>query len=242
MKQKILLTIISGLIFIDIGAQDASELTYRSFSNGVAFVSLLANKTGVKQDTAAPFNTGAVSMVVTTTIDQAGKLIVGGYYGTNATFVRYTTTGSRDTTFNTTGALLVTSLASTSSINKVINAGTGYIATGQSNNNMATVKLTSTGALDTTFNAVGFVVEMVSTGTSIGYDIILNGSTLAIAGFTSPAGTDSPTVMNYNATTGARNPAIGNNGYQQFPELKLAVLYAIQPVGTSRYAAGCRQP
>jgi hypothetical protein len=130
----------------------------------------------------------------------------------------------------------------TSSFNKVANSGTSYIFVGQANNNMTTAKITSAGALDTAFNTVGYVTETVNTGTSIAYDLIVNGTALAVGGQTSPAGTIVGSIINYNANTGARNPALGNNGYQKYPELTVAILYSITNIGKAVFAAGSKTP
>ncbi len=211
-------------------------------SSNTAFVRLLADQTGMLQDTAAPYNTSAVGLLTTTTIDQAGKLVVGGLYGSNATAARYliATNPARDTSFGgaATGAILLTSLATTSSLNKIINAASNtYLATGQANNQFTTLKLTSVGVLDTAaFNSPnGFVTES-GVGASQGYDMLLNGAALAVAGVTN---TNSPSIINYNSATGARDTTVGVNGLQQFPLFGTGIIYGLNiTTGTNKYAAG----
>ncbi len=204
-----------------------------------ACVSLI-NKCGILQDIASPFNTGVNGLILTTTIDQAGRLLAGGYYSSNAQLTRYNPTGTvRDSAFSGDGVALG-DLATTATINKVVNSGTGYLVAGVSNTSQFTTALyDSSGLLDTAYNPAGAIPGVVSestVGVSQAYDLLINGTALTVAGFTS---TNQPSVINYEAATGARNNALGQNGWQQFGYIGTGALYGVQfTTGLIKYGAG----
>jgi uncharacterized delta-60 repeat protein len=207
----------------------------QGISSNTAFVSWLVDRTGVLQDTASPFNTGLAGLITTTTIDQTGRILAGGNYGTNSQLTCYTNTGTRASGFGTTGVAFG-DLATTATINKVINSGTGYLVAAVSNTNQFTTALySSAGALNTAYNTTGIVRE-TGVGVSAAYDMLLNGTALAVSGYTN---TNSPSVINYNSSTGARDTSISTNGVQQFPVLGTGTIYALKTTtGTKRYGAG----
>ncbi len=205
-------------------------------SSNTAFVRLLVNGTGVLQDTASPFNTSLAGLITTTTIDQSGKLLVGGNYDTGSQLTRYNVTGSpRDASFGSSGVVF-NSLVPTATINKVINKGDGYLIAGVSNTDQFTVAAyTSSGGANTSFNTTGTVTETL-VGASAAYDMLLNGTALAVSGYVY---TNTPVIINYDGDTGARDSSLGNNGLQQFSYLGNGVMYGITTItGALCYGAG----
>jgi uncharacterized delta-60 repeat protein len=124
----------------------------------------------------------------------------------------------------------------TATINKVINNGTGYLVAGVSNTDQFTVAAyTSSGEANTSFNTTGTVTEAL-VGASAAYDMLLNGTALAVSGYVY---TNTPVVINYNSQTGAHDPWFGPSGLQQFPSLGNGTIYGISTTtGTLRYGAG----
>jgi len=105
-----------------------------------------------------------------------GKIVVGGYdsdVDNNFTVARYTTAGALDTTFNSTGfntisfgsySEYVRSIALQSD-GKIVAAGYTYID-GASTANIAIVRLTTGGVLDTTFSGDGMQTTVIGTSSS----------------------------------------------------------------------------
>ena len=104
--------------------------------------------------------------------NSAGQAIAGGY-ATNSSgnndivIVRYTETGTLDSTFGTSGKVVLSNIGGRSTSNDLFNdlfvdAQDRIYVTGQTQNATNTdallVRLTSDGALDTTFNTTGYVL------------------------------------------------------------------------------------
>lgn len=190
-----------------------------------------ADLTGVLQDTASPFDDSTNGFIYTTTVDHLGNLIVAGQYAEGALTIRYTSTGGRDGNFGANGVADLTALATTATIQKIINSPTGYFATGVSNTSyFTTIKLTDTGGLDPSFSSSGIVSEYNFLGA--GYDMLLNGTALTIAGFTNMSSSNRPSVINYSSITGARNNTIGDNGLQNF-QSSPGTMYGICPLNSA---------
>jgi len=166
-------------------------------------------------------------------IQQAdGKLVVAGYAmnGTNYDFaiVRYTTAGSLDTTFNTTGKQttaigagddLGLSVIQDSSLNLVVAGCTGTTNTAgaitvcSTGGDFALARYTSAGALDTSFNTTGKVTTPILAGIDQATSIIQDGSgNYVAAGYAIAADTKNDiAVARYNST-GALDTTFNTTG------------------------------
>jgi uncharacterized delta-60 repeat protein len=109
-----------------------------------------------------------------------GKIVVAGYSQTGATqnfaVVRYTSTGELDPTFNGTGmAITPLGVGSSSALAVTVQADGKIVATGFSSGGpsfgIVVVRYTSTGALDTTFDADGIAGTFTGTGNAFAYSV-----------------------------------------------------------------------
>ncbi len=115
--------------------------------------------------------------------DSSGKILIAGSDGGDFSVVRLTSSGSLDTTFNTTGEAKV-NMGGTDTAYAVSPGPAGTIvAAGVSiqggNNYDALIRLTSAGALDTTFNTTGKILGSSGSGTIRAILVQTNGEILA---------------------------------------------------------------
>jgi hypothetical protein len=173
-------------------------------------------------------------LIISTTIDQTGKIVVGGSYGTNAHLTRYSSTGIRDTSFNTNGVAL-NNLATTAVINRVKNVGTGYLIAGVSDTDKFTTARYTAGGLADTYGTAG-VVQETTVGQSAACDMLINGTSLCVVGYIN---TTTAAAINYNTTTGARNTTIDQDGIEEFFSFGNGKLNAISnTTSEDRFGAG----
>ncbi len=183
------------------------------------------NTSGIRVDDFGGGDNGSFGAVA---IQEDGKIVVGGYmYNTttsNYDFAihRYTTTGKLDKTFNGTGKKSVPiSAGRNDAINGLAIQDDGRIvAVGQScdsnteNCNVAMVRLTSTGALDTSFNTTGKVVTNLG-GDDFGYDVaIQSDGKIVVAGKKGAADTNF-VVLRYT-TAGKLDTTFAGTGKKVF--------------------------
>ncbi|GEP45379.1 choice-of-anchor D domain-containing protein [Brevifollis gellanilyticus] len=114
------------------------------------------------------------------TIQPDGKIIVAGEAGASSDFAaaRYLADGTLDTTFNTTGKFTHSITAGTDGARGVGVQSSGAIVLGGfagtgNSRDMALVRLTSTGLLDTTFNSTGVVTTPIGSGVDEGRSLIV---------------------------------------------------------------------
>lgn len=117
--------------------------------------------------------------------DSGGKILlaVQGYISGptyHTTVQRYNTNGTLDTTFGSSGTAIATDMQMRVYA-VVVDAFDRIVVVGQgeaSNTNMMMLRLTATGALDTSFNGVGYAVFRPTKDVlkSYGYDVTLDGS------------------------------------------------------------------
>jgi len=102
-------------------------------------------------------------------LDSSGKILVAGSDSGDFSVVRFTSSGSLDTSFNSTGEATV-SLGGTDKAyavapgpgGTIVAAGVAVIS---GSNDAALIRLTSSGALDTSFNSTGKIVGSSGSGT-----------------------------------------------------------------------------
>src|SRR5439155_1418260 len=118
-------------------------------------------------------------------IDGSGSIVVAGYSynGSNndVAVVRYTAAGALDTTFNGTGKVTTAIGASDDVGTAVAIDGSGRIVVAGysyngSNYDIAVVRYTAAGALDTTFNGTGKVTTAIGAGDDVGRAVAIDGS------------------------------------------------------------------
>ncbi len=140
-------------------------------------------------------------------IQNDGKIIIAGQASNgNLDFgiVRYNTNGTLDTTFGTGGRATVDFGSSSDQAYAVAVQSDGRIViTGFTNVNgttdVAVARLTSTGALDTTFNGTGRVVTTIGTASDFGMDLkIQSDGKILVGGYRSGTSNDLALVR-YNA-------------------------------------------
>ncbi|MEM7347793.1 MAG: hypothetical protein AAF485_26465, partial [Chloroflexota bacterium] len=139
------------------------------------------NNTGIVTNSFDSYTGGA-----SVAIQDDGKIIVAGSGGQNFVLARYTITGSLDSTFNNTGVVTtpISSFATSGaaiaiqSDGKIVVAGnSGINAFGDSD--LAVVRYTITGSLDSTFNNTGIVHTAVGNrDEKVGIALHSNGKTV----------------------------------------------------------------
>ena len=145
-------------------------------------------------------------------LDATGKILVAGSDGGDFSVVRFSSTGSLDTSFNSTGEATV-SLGGTDTA-YAVSPGPGgtVVAAGVSvqsgNNDDALIRLAPAGALDTTFNSTGKIVGSSGSGTIRAIVVQTNGEVLA--GGDASSGTAQKVWM--FTPTGAADTAFASGG------------------------------
>ena len=138
-----------------------------------------------------------------------GKILLAGQSYNNVTFTdyavaRYNSNGSLDTTFNSTGKVNIDFGSSTDQgYGVAIQADGKILLTGFTNVNGTAdngmVRLTSTGALDTSFGTGGRVITTIGSSSDFGNDVkIQQDGKILVSGYSSIAGNDF-TVVRYNS-------------------------------------------
>ncbi len=152
---------------------------------------------------------GGSDVAYSVVVQNDGKILVAGYSsnGSNNDFalVRYTTTGNLDPSFNGTGKVITPigvedrgySVA-VQSDGKILVAG--YSSNG-SNYDMALVRYTSTGELDTSFNATGKVTAAVGIADDFGQSVtVQNDGKILVTGYSFIGNNNAITLVRFTST------------------------------------------
>ncbi|MEM7344048.1 MAG: hypothetical protein AAF485_07385 [Chloroflexota bacterium] len=170
------------------------------------------NSTGIVTTPIPNGASGATAIIV----QPDGKVIVGGVSGatddSDFTLVRYTITGTLDTTFNQTG--IVTTSIPPQAIDNGIASLTlqpdgKIIAVGESGNDFAMVRYTITGAVDTSFGGTGIITTSALT---IGYDVALQSDGKIVASGWQDSSNNRPAAAIRYLPNGSLDTTFGNNG------------------------------
>jgi len=189
-----------------VGVDATGNSVYVARYTAVGSLDTTFNTTGYLVDT----NGGAAHGIA---LQSDGKIVVSGVdsAGNSVYVARYTTAGALDTTFNTTGYIVDTSgseaydLAIQSDGKIVV---VGIDPTGDSINSVYVSRYTTAGALDTTFNTTGYLVD---TNGSSAYGVALQSDgKIVIAG--TDAADDYMYVARYT-TAGALDTTFNTTGY-----------------------------
>jgi len=170
---------------------------------------------------------GSIDVAKAVAIQSDSKIVVAGYHynGSNNDLMvaRYTTSGSLDTTFNASGSkpgVYTLSLGTGNdfayavaiqSDGKIVVVGNDYNAGHQ---RFALVRLTSAGALDTTFNGSGIVTQQIENA-SIGRSVVLDSSgNILVGGYAMPISASGTWVFALArfTSTGALDTSFGSDG------------------------------
>ncbi len=154
-------------------------------------------------------------------IQADGKILLAGQAFVSGTFqdfavARYTSSGSLDTTFNSTGRVTIDFGSSTDQGYSVVTHIDGTIIVGGFSNvagttDVALVRLTSTGALDTTFNSTGRVTTTIGSSSDFAIDVqVLSDGKILTGGYASISSNDFALVR-FNAD-GSLDSSFGTNG------------------------------
>lgn len=149
-----------------------------------------------------------------------GQILVAGnaWNGANYDFavVRYTITGTLDTTFGTNG-VVTTAIGSISEVNAMaLQADGKSILAGRANNgvhyNFALARYTITGTLDTTFGTGGVVTTTIGSSDDVAYALVLQADGKIIAAGTTNNVADSDfALVRYN-TNGTLDTTFDTDG------------------------------
>ncbi|MFO0673407.1 MAG: hypothetical protein U0235_27955 [Polyangiaceae bacterium] len=147
---------------------------------------------------ALPADGGTIGYANAVALDSTGRILVGGYQGgpgaVSAAVWRLGTTGALDGTFGSGGVWTKTGTAAgayDSVSGLAVDPTDRVVATGQSNNGspiyQATWRLTTSGALDTSFATKGFVTQTNTLGSGaydLGNAVLVDGEgKVTVAGF-----------------------------------------------------------
>ena len=137
-------------------------------------------------------------------IQSDGKIVAVGTSSNDFAVVRYTTTGTLDTTFDTDGKVTTdigTSTTDTGS-SAVIQSDGKIVVVGDNYSDFVIVRYTTTGALDTTFDTDGKVTTDIGTSTyDAGTAVAIQGdSKIVVAGRSGAGGPPSFAVARYEVT------------------------------------------
>ena len=116
-------------------------------------------------------------------LDSSGKILVAGSDSGDFSVVRFTSSGGLDTSFNSTGEAKVNLGGTDTAYAVAPGPGGTIVAAGvaviSGSNNAALIRLTSSGALDTSFNSTGKIVGSSGSGTIRAILVQTNGEVLA---------------------------------------------------------------
>ena len=201
--------------YADVGSPAFTVARYNS-SNGSLDTTF--NSTGTLPGTVTTVIGSTQASAYATAIDASGNILAAGSSDDTFALVRYTSTGTLDTTFGS-GGIVTTTIAGTSSsrINGITLQPNGQIVVvGYAGNYLALARYNTNGSLDTTFNSSGSQPGVVTTSINEyaeGTGVVLNSSgQIIVVGFTDQGGL----VIRYN-TTGLVDTTFGTNGFTNFP-------------------------
>ncbi|MBX7105605.1 MAG: hypothetical protein K1X57_16090 [Gemmataceae bacterium] len=153
------------------------------------------------------------------TLDSTGRIIVGGDAGSSLAVARITDTGILDTTFDTDGkqsfnfggSSVSGGSVAIDSLDRVIVGGTSL----STNNDFAVARLTTAGALDTTFDTDGLKTIAVGTLSDVARAVTVDSADrILIAGTISATSTTTDIGIVRLKSTGALDTAFSTDGKQ----------------------------
>lgn len=196
--------IVAGFTEAD-GAGAARWIIARYNTDGTRDTAFGIILTGVLQDTASPFNTGATGLLYSTTITQAGNLVVGGQYNNTWQVISYTPGGVRNGSFGSSGVAAAPASPSPNdftggrvraialdSTGRII--ATGATVNGASPEYFTTVRYNAAGTSSDTIREAAY-------GVSSGLGVeVNNDDSFMIPGFSTTGVTDvTPTIITYSS-------------------------------------------
>ncbi len=152
--------------------------------------------------------TGTIDADKSCAIQPDGKIVIVGSNAGSLALARYTITGVLDTTFGTDGIVSGTLGTTKASIGYGVTIqSNGYIVvvgaaatTGTTPNRFLVARYTPTGALDTSFNTVGYITTAISGATSIAYGMALQtDGKIVVCGLSGATPTPIFTVARYTS-------------------------------------------
>jgi uncharacterized delta-60 repeat protein len=132
-------------------------------------------------------NIGNISIIKAIIVDSSDKIVVAGVVDNKITIARYTAAGILDTTFNTTGILQpsITGVSSSTAYDIGLDASGNILVAGSvvqsGGTNSLLMRITTTGALDTTFNTTGYIIQSISGGSEF-YSLVVQSNASIVAG------------------------------------------------------------
>lgn len=160
---------------------------------------------------------GMIGQVMT---DLEGKIVAVGSSGGDFAFVRLTSSGDLDTSFNSTGTKLVDfnsgsnefcSSAALDSTGKIVAAG--YYDSGNLIH-LALTKLRADGTLDTSFNSTGKMVAPFGTGNTFATSVAIQPDGKVVVGGTSKGASNYDFFVARYRTDGVLDPTFNGTGYR----------------------------
>lgn len=150
------------------------------------------------------------------------KIVVAGLVVINGTpnglIARLTTSGTLDTTFNSTG-YIIGFVSSGTAINdvKIDNSGNivvaGYYNPGTTDEQFIIIRYTSAGALDTTFNSTGMVLGSIGNRSHINAIAIDSSNNIVVGGFINFGSADQFMVARYTSSGALDTTFNSPNGF-----------------------------
>jgi uncharacterized delta-60 repeat protein len=132
-------------------------------------------------------NIGNISIIKAIIVDSSDKIVVAGVVDNKMTIARYTAAGILDTSFNTTGILQpsITGVSSSTAYDVGLDASGNILIAGSVVQSGVTqsllMRITTAGALDTSFNTTGYVIQSISSGSAF-YSLAVQSNTSIVAG------------------------------------------------------------
>jgi uncharacterized delta-60 repeat protein len=152
-------------------------------------------------------------------VDSAGRIVVAGYSynGSDLDFavVRYTSAGVLDTTFGTDGKL-TTAIGTGNDYGLAVDSAGKIVVAGHSNNgsdeDIAVVRYTSSGVLDTTFGTDGKVTTAIGTSYDTGQTVAVDSDDRIVVAGSSYNGSDNDFAVVRYTSSGVLDTTFGTGG------------------------------
>lgn len=155
---------------------------------------------------------GADACAYALAIQSNDRIIAAGVSNNQFALVRYTGSGSPDTSFGS-GGIVTTRIGSTAQINDIVLQNNGLIVVaGFSDNQFAVARYNANGSIDTTFGNAGIVTTALGISAMATSIVVQENGQIVVAG-TSDAGV---VLVRYNSN-GSIDASFGTNGIINFP-------------------------
>ena len=134
-------------------------------------------------------------------IQSDGKIVVGGFAGSDFAVVRYNPDGTLDTGFGTNGIVITSISAGSDQANDVVIQPDGKIVlAGTSSGSFALVRYNSNGTLDSSFGSGGIVTSTIGSGSATGTAMALQtDGKIVVAGYSYAGSYRDFAVARYNS-------------------------------------------